>query len=81
MTRRTSAARSSLFGGTGPMSDAPLVEPRWGRGGHGSQPLVAAVGGRRQDGALAVARGLDTGRRVERQVRFHTALDGREDGR
>jgi GNAT superfamily N-acetyltransferase len=78
---------------------AVLVEPRWGRRGHGSRLLAACVEGWRQDGArLAVAwawesdvatrglltgagwdldgtvRGLDTGRRVERQVRLHTSL-------
>jgi GNAT superfamily N-acetyltransferase len=76
-----------------------LVEPRWGRRGHGSRLLAAAVDTWRLDGverALAwvwdrdvasrrfltaagwevdgAARGLDTGPRVERQVRLHTDL-------
>jgi GNAT superfamily N-acetyltransferase len=73
-----------------------LVEPRWGRRGHGSRLLAATVDHWREDGATAavswvwerdtasqsflaaagwaadgVARGLDTGRRIERQVRMH----------
>lgn len=73
-----------------------LVEPRWGRRGHGSRLLAATVDHWREDGsATAVhwawerdgatrsfltsagweldgsARGLDTGPRVERQVRLH----------
>lgn len=76
-----------------------LVEPRWGRRGHGSRLLAATVDHWRGDGAeLAVAwaferdpatrsfltgagwepdgtaRGLDTGPRVQRQLRFHTSL-------
>jgi GNAT superfamily N-acetyltransferase len=79
---------------------ALLVEPRWGRRGHGSRLLAASAEGWRRDGArLAVAwawerdpatrglltgsgwgldgtaRGLDTGPRVQRQVRLHTALE------
>jgi len=75
---------------------ALLVEPRWGRRGHGSRLLAAAVDGWQQDAAgtavtwaferdaptLAFlagagwepdgrARGLDTGARVQRQLRFH----------
>lgn len=74
-----------------------LVEPRWGRRGHGSRLLAASVEDWRTDGvATAVswvwerdtasrnfltgagwepdgtARGLDTGPRIERQVRLHT---------
>ena len=76
-----------------------LVEPRWGRRGHGSRLVAASVehwrgagfttavawawerdpatrsflagSGWEPDGA---ARGLDTGARVERQLRFHTDL-------
>jgi GNAT superfamily N-acetyltransferase len=73
-----------------------LVEPRWGRRGHGSRLLAATVDHWREDGAstavswvweqdtasrafLAGAgweadgatRGLDTGPRIERQVRLH----------
>ena len=75
---------------------ALLVEPRWGRRGHGSRLLAATVDHWRQDGVgVAVhwawerdavtrafltsagwetdgaARGLDTGPRIERQVRLH----------
>ena len=75
---------------------ALLVEPRWGRRGHGSRLLAAGVEGWRADGVddrrrlgvgarrghprfLASAgwepdgrsRGLDTGRAVQRQLRFH----------
>ena len=78
---------------------ALLVEPRWGRRGHGSRLLAACVDGWRADGVgLAVAwvwerdpavrglltasgwapdgatRGLDTGPRVQRQLRLHTSL-------
>lgn len=74
-----------------------LVEPRWGRRGHGSRLLAATVDHWRTDGAaMAVswvweqdtasrsfltgagwgpdgsARGLDTGPRIERQLRLHT---------
>ncbi|MCU1592118.1 MAG: putative GCN5-related N-acetyltransferase [Frankiales bacterium] len=73
-----------------------LVEPRWGRRGHGSRLLAATVDHWREDGdrtAVAwvwerdgasrsflasagwepdgAARGLDTGPRVERQLRLH----------
>jgi RimJ/RimL family protein N-acetyltransferase len=73
-----------------------LVEPRWGRRGHGSRLLAASVDHWREDDqktAVAwvwerdtasrsflsgagwepdgAARGLDTGPRVERQIRFH----------
>ena len=79
-----------------------LVEPRWGRRGHGSRLVAASVDHWRGDGfttAVAwawerdpatrgflkgagwepdgAARGLDTGARVERQLRLHTDL--RED--
>jgi GNAT superfamily N-acetyltransferase len=79
-----------------------LVEPRWGRRGHGSRLLAASVEHWRGEGFATavtwvwerdpatrgfltgagwepdgVARGLDTGPRVERQLRFHTDL--RED--
>ena len=76
---------------------ALLVEPRWGRRGHGSRLLAATVDHWREDGAVGravhwawerdeatrafltsagweldgTARGLDTGPRVERQVRLH----------
>jgi len=78
---------------------ALLVEPRWGRRGHGSRLLAAAVDTWRADGVrtavlwawerdtatrsfLASAgwepdgavRGLDTGPRVQRQVRMHVCL-------
>jgi GNAT superfamily N-acetyltransferase len=73
-----------------------LVEPRWGRRGHGSRLLAATVDHWRGDGADTAivwvwerdaatrdflsgagweldgaGRGLDTGPRVERQVRLH----------
>jgi GNAT superfamily N-acetyltransferase len=76
-----------------------LVEPRWGRRGHGSRLLAATVDHWREDDeATAVtwvwerdvatrsfltgagwepdgaARGLDTGPRIERQVRLHVGL-------
>lgn len=76
-----------------------LVEPRWGRRGHGSRLVAASVEHWRASGfttAVAwawerdaatrsflassgwepdgAARGLDTGARVERQLRFHTDL-------
>ena len=76
-----------------------LVEPRWGRRGHGSRLVAASVDHWRGEGfATAVAwawerdpatrsfltgsgweldgtaRGLDTGARVQRQLRFHTDL-------
>ena len=76
-----------------------LVEPRWGRRGHGSRLVAASVDHWRGAGfrtAVAWAwerdratrsflaasgwepdgagRGLDTGARVERQLRFHTDL-------
>jgi GNAT superfamily N-acetyltransferase len=76
-----------------------LVEPRWGRRGHGSRLVAASVESWRADGfrtAVAwaweadpatrgflagsgwepdgTARGLDTGARVQRQLRFHTDL-------
>lgn len=78
---------------------ALLVEPRWGRRGHGSRLLAAAVDTWRPDGVRTAvlwawerdaatraflsgagwaldgaARGLDTGPRVQRQVRLHTSL-------
>jgi GNAT superfamily N-acetyltransferase len=80
----------------GPELTALVVEPRWGRRGHGSRLLAATVDHWREDGlAIAVhwawerdkatrtfltsagweldgaARGLDTGPRIERQVRLH----------
>ena len=76
-----------------------LVEPRWGRRGHGSRLVAASVEHWRGAGfSTAVAwaferdaatrgfltgsgwepdgsaRGLDTGARVQRQLRFHTDL-------
>ena len=76
-----------------------LVEPRWGRRGHGSRLVAASVEHWRGDGAThavtwvwerdpasrsflatagwdsdGAARGLDTGPRVQRQLRFHTDL-------
>ena len=76
-----------------------LVEPRWGRRGHGSRLIAASVEGWRRDGATTavtwaweadpatrsfltsggweldgIARGLDTGLKVQRQLRFHTDL-------
>lgn len=73
-----------------------LVEPRWGRRGHGSRLLAATVDHWREDGASTAvswlweqdnvsrafleaagwepdgaSRGLDTGPRIERQVRLH----------
>ena len=99
------------FAASGPASDEGLdptttvelltllVEPRWGRRGHGSRLVAASVehwrgagfttgvawawerdpvtrsfltgSGWEPDGA---SRGLDTGPRIERQVRFHTDL-------
>lgn len=78
---------------------ALLVEPRWGRRGHGSRLLAAAVDTWRPDGVRTAvlwawerdaatrgflsgagweldgaARGLDTGPRVQRQVRLHASL-------
>ncbi|MDT7571520.1 MAG: hypothetical protein QOE05_1694 [Actinomycetota bacterium] len=78
-----------------------LVEPRWGRRGHGSRLLAATVDHWRQDGAQTAvswvwerdvvsqafltgagwepdgaARGLDTGPRIERQVRLHADVSG-----
>lgn len=79
-----------------------LVEPRWGRRGHGSRLVAASVQDWRFSGATTAViwawerdpatrsflgsagwetdgagRGLDTGPRVQRQLRFHTDL--RED--
>ena len=76
-----------------------LVEPRWGRRGHGSRLLAATVDTWRAAGTVAAvawllerdvvstgfllstgweldgqARGLDTGPRVERQLRLHCSL-------
>jgi len=92
------------FAASGPSEDAAdaveistlVVEPRWGRRGHGSRLLAATVDHWREDAAgLAVtwiwerddasrafflgagwepdgnARGLDTGPRIERQIRLH----------
>ena len=78
---------------------ALLVEPRWGRRGHGSRLVAAAVDTWRPEGVTTAVhwawerdtatrsfltsagweldgavRGLDTGPRVQRQVRLHTAL-------
>ena len=80
---------------------ALLVEPRWGRRGHGSRLLAAAVDGWQADGVeTAVAwawerdpatraflagagwepdglsRGLDTGARVQPQLRHHVDVRG-----
>lgn len=94
------------FAASGPAEDddveavevaALLVEPRWGRRGHGSRLLAATVDHWREDGARTalswvwerdtasrsfltgagweldgLVRGLDTGQRIERQVRLHT---------
>lgn len=74
-----------------------LVEPRWGRRGHGSRLLAAGVEAWQRDGVITavhwawerdeatrgflssagweldgVARSLDTGEQVHRQVRLHT---------
>lgn len=101
------------FAASGPASDedvaagtvellALLVEPRWGRRGHGSRLVAASVDHWRGDGFTTAvtwvwerdpatrgfltgagwepdgaARGLDTGPRVQRQLRLHTDL--RED--
>jgi GNAT superfamily N-acetyltransferase len=79
-----------------------LVEPRFGRRGHGARLVAASVEDWRRSGAETavawawerdpatrsfllsagwepdgVTRGLDTGPRVERQLRFHT--DVRQD--
>jgi GNAT superfamily N-acetyltransferase len=93
------------FAASGPAEDddvdgveltALLVEPRWGRRGHGSRLLAATVDHWQADGATTavtwawerdpatlgflagagwerdgLVRGLDTGPRVERQVRLH----------
>ena len=92
------------FAASGPDDEDPalvevstlLVEPRWGRRGHGSRLLAATVDHWQQDGAATAvawvwerdtasrsfltgagwdldgtARGLDTGPRVELQVRMH----------
>lgn len=78
---------------------ALLVLPRWGRRGHGSRLVSAAVAGWASDGTTSAvlwawehdpvtgrfldaggwepdgrARILDTGPRLERQVRLHTSL-------
>lgn len=91
------------FAASGPAEDDAvevstlLVEPRWGRRGHGSRLLAATVDHWREDGATTavswvwerdtasqsflagagwepdgMTRGLDTGPRIERQVRLHT---------
>ena len=97
------------FAASGPEDDGAvvelltlLVEPRWGRRGHGSRLVAASVDHWRGDGFRTAVtwawerdpatrgfldgsgwepdgavRGLDTGERVERQLRFHTDL--RED--
>ena len=99
------------FAASGPASDEDLdaattadlmtllVEPRWGRRGHGSRLVAASVEHWRGEGfttavvwawerdpatlsflqqsgweADGLARGLDTGPRVERQLRLHTDL-------
>ena len=92
------------FAASGPSDDDPtavelstlLVEPRWGRRGHGSRLLAATVDHWQQDAATTAvswiwerdaasrdflsgagwepdgtARGLDTGPRIERQLRWH----------
>jgi GNAT superfamily N-acetyltransferase len=100
------AAELVGFAASGPADDvdvegveltALVVEPRWGRRGHGSRLLAATVDHWREDGAAGravhwawerddatrsfltsagweldgTARGLDTGPRVERQLRLH----------
>lgn len=98
------------FAASGPSGDDPadpdsvelltlLVEPRWGRRGHASRLVAAAVEDWRRDGRTTArcwawerdpatrsfltsagfepdgtVRGLDTGARVEPQLRFHTDL-------
>ena len=89
------------FAAAEPVDDAVelsslVVEPRWGRRGHGSRLLAATVDHWRADGSTravawawerdsattgfltgagwepdGTARGLDTGVRVERQIRLH----------
>ena len=92
------------FAASGPSDDDPeavevstlLVEPRWGRRGHGSRLLAATVDHWQNDAATRAvswiwerdvasrafftgagwepdgsSRGLDTGPRVEHQVRLH----------
>ena len=97
------AEDEDVVGATTSEITALLVEPRWGRRGHGSRLLAATVDAWRGDGALlgvawlwerdsasrglltasgwdldGAARGLDTGPRVERQVRLHTSLAAAE---
>ena len=102
------AAELVGFAASGPAEDghaveltALLVEPRWGRRGHGSRLLAATVEHWREDGSTTAvhwawerdaatgsflgsagwepdgtARGLDTGPRIERQVRWHADVSG-----
>ncbi len=90
------AEDDDLDGGLTADVPALLVEPRWGRRGHGSRLLSAAVDGWRRDGVRTAvcwaweadavtasfldsagwepdgrARLLDTGARLQRQVRRH----------
>lgn len=90
------AEDDDLDGATTAELTALLVEPRWGRRGHASRLLAAAVDGWQADGTTTavlwawerdpatrsfltgagwaldgLARGLDTGPRLERQVRLH----------
>jgi GNAT superfamily N-acetyltransferase len=93
----TPAEDDDLDAGTTAELSTLLVEPRWGRRGHGSRLLAASVDHWRGDGVThavtwawerdpatrsfltaagweldGAARGLDTGPRVQRQVRLHT---------
>lgn len=93
------AEDDDLDGETAGELTALLVEPRWGRRGHGSRLLAAAVDTWRPEGVLTAVvwawerdaatrsfltsagwapdgavRGLDTGARVQRQLRLHTSL-------
>lgn len=93
------------FAASGPEDDEAelatlLVEPRWGRRGHGSRLLAATVDHWRNAGTTravawllerdavstaflrstgweldGLSRGLDTGARLERQVRLHCRID------
>jgi GNAT superfamily N-acetyltransferase len=93
------AEDDDLDGDTAGELTALLVEPRWGRRGHGSRLLAAAVDTWRPQGVVTAVvwawerdgatrsfltsagwepdgavRGLDTGPRVQRQLRLHTSL-------
>ena len=96
-TASTPAEDEGLDAGTTAELSTLLVEPRWGRRGHGSRLVAASVEHWRGDGVThavawawerdpatrsfltsagwepdGAARGLDTGPRVQRQLRFHT---------